>query len=97
MSRRIVFRLVARNEYDEAVIWYENERKGLGLEFSSSVDNALARIAEQPALFRRVRGPIRRAVLRRFPFTIHFLDEPNQIVVLAVFHAARDPRHLPRR
>ena len=97
MIRQVVFRLIARNEYDEAVAWYEGERAGLGLDFQSAVDSALALITERPALFRRVRGPVRRAVLKRFPYTIHFLDESDRIVVLAVYHSARDPRELPRR
>jgi hypothetical protein len=41
MSRQVVFRLIARNEYDEAVGWYESERSGLGLEFKSAVDDML--------------------------------------------------------
>jgi plasmid stabilization system protein ParE len=97
VSRRIVFRLIARNEFDEAVTWYEGERAGLGIEFREAVDEVLARVAQQPGLFRQVRGPVRRAVLKRFPYTIHFLDEPARIVVLAVFHAARDPRELRHR
>lgn len=97
MTRRVVFRSVARNEYDEAVMWYEGERAGLGLEFQAAVDAALVLVAQQPLLFHRVRGPVRRAVLKRFPYSIHFLDEPERIVVLAVFHAARDPRETNRR
>ena len=97
MKRAVVFRLVARNEYDEAVAWYEAERAGLGLEFKSAVDEALTLIASQPTLFRCVRGPVRRAVLKRFPYAVHFLDESDRIVVLAVFHAARDPRELQSR
>jgi plasmid stabilization system protein ParE len=97
MIRAAVFRRIARIEYDEAVAWYESERPGLGLEFSASVDALMTLIARQPALFRQVRGPIRRAVLKRFPYAIHFLDEPARIVVVAVFHASRDPRVLARR
>lgn len=97
MSRPIVFRRIALSEFDEAVAWYEGERAGLGLEFKSEIDATLALIARQPGLFRPVRGPIRRAVVRRFPYTLHFLDEPERIVVLAVFHASRDPKELGRR
>jgi plasmid stabilization system protein ParE len=97
MSREVVFRHVARSEYDEAVAWYEGERAGLGLEFKAAVDDALALVATQPALFRQVRGPVRRAVVKRFPYTIHFLDEPGRIVVVAVFHGGRDPSDLAHR
>jgi toxin ParE1/3/4 len=97
MSREIVFRPVARIEYDEAVAWYESECSGLGLEFKAVIDEMLVLVARQPELFRHVRGPVRRAVLRRFPYTIHFLDGNARIVVLAVFHASRDPAELMRR
>ena len=97
MTRPVVFRLIARTEYDEAVAWYEGERAGLGLEFKDAVDEVLTRVATMPLIFRAVRGPVRRAVVKRFPYTIHFLDEGHRIVVLAVYHGARDPQELLQR
>jgi plasmid stabilization system protein ParE len=97
MTRPVAFRRIARQEFDEAVAWYETELAGLGLEFKVAVDKKLGLIARQPALFRKIRGSIRRAVLKRFPYTIHFLEEPDRIVVFAVFHAARDPGELLHR
>ena len=97
MSRSVDFRRIARIEFDEAVAWYEAQRPGLGLEFNQEVDGFLIRIAENPERFRKVRGEIRRAVLRRFPYTIHFLPETDRIIVMAVFHGKRDPRRLEGR
>ena len=97
MSREVVFRVVARNEYDAAVAWYEKERSGLGLAFQVAVDEALSRIAAHPTIFRLVRGPVRRAVLKRFPYTIYFLAELDRVVVLAVYHGSRDPTEVRRR
>jgi toxin ParE1/3/4 len=90
----VVFRLIARDEFDAAVAWYERERFDLGLEFKSAIDRMLAAIARHPGRFRKIRGGVRRAVLKRFPHAIHFLDEDARIVVLAVFHASRDPSDL---
>ena len=70
---------------------------GVGIEFASEPGSLLARIADTPKQFRKARGDVRRAVLRRFPYTIHFLLEPNRIVVLAVFHAKRNPKRLEDR
>jgi ParE-like toxin of type II ParDE toxin-antitoxin system len=97
MTQPVVFRFVARCEYDEAVTGYQGERAGLGLEFKDAVDEVLARIAAMPLIFRAVRGPVRRAVVKRFPYTIHFLSESDRIVVLAVYHAAREPGTLESR
>ena len=97
MSLPVILRPIARLELDEAMGWYERQKPGLGLELKDAVDQMLARIAESPGRFRPVRGEVRRALLRRFPYAIHFLPEPNAIVVLAVFHTKRDPRHLEGR
>ena len=97
MSSRILFRPLARVELAEAVAWYEARRPGLGLELKEEVDAALGQAAHTPGRFRRVRGEVRRALLRRFPYALHFLAEPDAIVVLAVFHVRRDPRHLEGR
>jgi hypothetical protein len=47
--------------------------------------------------FTKCAAPVRRAVLKRFPYSIHFLNEPELIVVLAVFHASRAPKEFGRR
>jgi hypothetical protein len=70
MSLPIVFRRIARQEMDESIAWYESERRGVGIEFASDIENLLARIADKPEKFSSVRGDVRRAVLRRFPYTI---------------------------
>ena len=97
MSLPIVFRPIAPLEMDEAMGWYRKQRAGLEAEFRNAVDEMLERIAAAPLRFGPVRGEVRRAMLRRFPYAIHFLPEPNAIIVLAVFHTKRDPRHLVGR
>src|SRR3989442_15561489 len=97
MSLQVVFRNIARQEMDDAIAWYESERPGVGIEFASEIGSLLARIADTPKQFRKVRGDVRRAVLSRVPYTIHFLLESNRVVVLAVFHAKRNPKRLEDR
>lgn len=97
MSRSIVFRRVAKSELDDAVAWYENREEGLGLQFYLAITVQLERIATSPEHFAYVRGLVRRAVLRRFPYSIYFLSEPRRVVVLAIFHAKRSPQYLEAR
>jgi len=97
MSRPIVFRSVAQLELDEAALWYEERLPGLGLEFIDAVESLCSTIAEDPQRFPFVRNQVRRAVVLRFPYTIHYLLEADRIVVLAVFHAKRDPSRLEQR
>ena len=97
MSLPVVFRPVARQEMDDAIAWYESERPGVGIEVAAEIGSLIARIEGAPRQFRKVRGDARRAVLSRFPYTIHFLLESDRIVVLAVFHAKRNPKRLEDR
>jgi len=97
MPLPIVFRKIARQEMDESIAWYERERPGVGLEFAAEIEILLNRISGTPGQSPKTRGEIRRAVLRRFPYTIHFLNESHRIVVLAVFHAKRSPKQFEDR
>jgi toxin ParE1/3/4 len=97
MSLPLVFRRTARLELDETISWYENKQIGLGREFRIEVEEHLKTIASQPQRFRQIRGQVRRVVLKRFPFSIYFLPEVDQIVILAVFHARRAPQSLEGR
>ncbi|HEY5296846.1 MAG TPA: type II toxin-antitoxin system RelE/ParE family toxin [Verrucomicrobiae bacterium] len=98
MKRGFVLRRVAEKEFDDSIAYYENEHKGLGLEFRAAIEKYFQRIADNPEWFPKVRGEVRRAVvIRRFPFAIHFLIETERIVILSVFHTSREPEQLKHR
>ncbi len=83
MKRGYVLRRLAEREYDDAIGWYESEREGLGQEFRATIEKCFQRIVENPELFPKVRGEIRRAVvLRPFSYVIHFLIEKECIVII---------------
>jgi toxin ParE1/3/4 len=97
MKRGFVLRRVAEKEFDDSIAYYENERAGLGQEFRATAEEYFQHIADNPEWFAKVRGEVRRAVIRRFPFVIHFLIEKERIVILSVFHTSRDPEQLKYR
>ena len=91
MTRRIHFRPQAEDEVLEARRWYEERKPGLGTDFGDAVSDTISRVADNPFEFPLVRGEIRRAVLRRFPYAVYFRTFGDDIVVLAV-HGRQDPR-----
>lgn len=93
----IRLRRVALEEYDDAVTWYERRRPGLGALFAKRVTETMNRIEGSPLSFPRVREDTRRAVVPRFPYGVFFRLEGQDIVVLAILHASRDPSRLDRR
>lgn len=91
MTLEVVFRRVARRELDEAALWYEERRRGFGIQFVSEIDRAVDLAAENPQRFPVMYRNIRCARARRFPYSVFFRVESRRIVVLSVFHARRDP------
>jgi plasmid stabilization system protein ParE len=95
MKRGFVLRRVAEREFDDAIAWYGGQREALGREFRAAIEQYFQRIADNPELFPKVRGEVRRAVvLRRFSYVIHFLIEKDRVVIMSVFHTSREPEQL---
>jgi len=97
MSLRVVFRHVARVEFDSAADWYEQRRVGLGLLFTTAVHQVLDRIVVHPDFYPRVFSEIREAPVSGFPYCVYFFEEEDRVVILSVFHTARDPAIWQRR
>jgi len=91
MSLLVTFHRAAGSEFIEASSWYEAKRVGLALEFIAEIDRCVSLASKHPLQFAVVREDIRRVVANRFPYNIYFRAEANRLVVLAVFHASRDP------
>jgi plasmid stabilization system protein ParE len=93
----LTLRPLARAEIQEAHDWYERQRAGLGAEFLAEARATLASVEATPRLYPIIRRDVRRALLRRFPYSILYVADPDATVVLACFHASRDPRRWHRR
>ncbi|HXE55808.1 MAG TPA: type II toxin-antitoxin system RelE/ParE family toxin [Tepidisphaeraceae bacterium] len=93
-SHRVIIRHQAEVDITDAALFYERQRAGLGHEFLSEINSALASAAENPfryPCFRR-RPEVRRILAKRFPYRLFFVRRPGAIVVFRVLHAARDER-----
>ena len=82
---------LAEKEIDEAEFWYEAQLPGLGKDFHDEVDQKIAHISANPAQYPAVRRGIRRAVLKRFPFSVLFRVSEDTVFVVGCFHAKRNP------
>jgi plasmid stabilization system protein ParE len=91
VSLPVVFRRAARAEFDDAADWYEARRPGLGAAFTAAVQRVLDRIAAQPDFYAAVWNGVREALVPGFPYCVYYREEPGQVLVLSVFHTARDP------
>jgi plasmid stabilization system protein ParE len=79
-------------EAAEACRWYNEQRPGLGAEFTLALEAMFEAIRRTPFLYPQVKGEIRRAVMRRFPFNIFYVVRGERIYVIAISHGSRHPR-----
>ena len=85
-----VIRPEAENDLLAARDWYDQQRSGLGDEFSAKVAVNLERLAELPQLCQVVWEDVRASRLRRFPYVVYYRVLSDRIEVLAVLHGRRD-------
>ena len=97
MSRLLIIRPEAESEIVDAFNWYENHVAGLGSDFLLSVDAIMNAIQRDPSRFPQIHHSVRRALTRRFPYEVLFVEDNERVVVLAVFHAKRNPKRWQER
>jgi toxin ParE1/3/4 len=83
-------------ELEDAALWYDSQRPGLGLELVQAVDLALEQIADWPEIGRRVNRlpddmPARRVPVKHFPYHVVYLPWEGAIRILAFAHDSREP------
>ncbi len=66
----------------------------MGAAFIAEVDRVEGHIADAPGLYQVVDSGIRRAVMRRFPFGLFYVEEAERVLVLACLDLRRDPSAL---
>ena len=93
----VIFTQAARAELIEAQDWYESKAAGLGRRFRQAIDPLIERMGDNPRQFPTVFKNVRRALLRRFPYSLFFVVEDDALIVIACFHASRDPSHWQKR
>jgi len=88
---KVKFHPEALVEFEEAALFYEQQRAGLGGRFVSAVEAAILGIQETPRRFPIFEEDVRRRLVRVFPYVILYAIEQKSIVVLAVMHAHQKP------
>ena len=94
----VIFHRETEAELRAAVAWYEGQRAGLGVDFQAKVEEAVAAIQSKPARHPRYKGKdIRKCRVKRFPYTVYFLELDDVIWLAAVAHHKRRPDYWATR
>ena len=85
----------AEEDIVRAVTWYESIQPGLGLTLLDLVEDLIEQIAESPQLYQVRYRTFRAGVLPRYPYSVFYTDEPDEIVIHAVFDDRQSPNRRP--
>ena len=88
----ILIRPAAAADIEEAFLWYERQRAGLGNEFLAAVESTLDDVVAHPTRCPVIRRDTRRVLVHRFPYAVLYRVYDEAVVVVACMHGRRDPR-----
>jgi plasmid stabilization system protein ParE len=98
MRFRVVFDTEAETELNDAITWHDSQTDGVGQRFSREVHAALSEAARNPKRFSFAGPTTQRIKIFGWPYSIYFtVRKPAKLIVISVFHGARNPEELRRR
>ena len=87
----------ARDEFKEAVDYYERQGRGLGDDLESEVFAAIERASHDPMSYKSFDSGIYRIPVQKFDYNIYYAVEEDTLVIAAVMHNRRRPGYWKRR
>ena len=88
---------LAQQEIDEAVLWFEQQLEGKGIDFLDELDRVVRLVKAFPFASTEIEPEIRRCLFARFPYSLIYGLERDTIVIIAVAHSHREPRYWAER
>jgi toxin ParE1/3/4 len=95
MAFKVIFKPLAQLEVDEAYDWYQQDHIRMGVTFIDQLERTNGFLAENPHLYPRVMGELRRANLNQFPYSLFYVIDGDTVNVLSCFQQHRDPKQWP--
>lgn len=93
MKHVVRLREEAEQDLAGAATWYEQQRPDLGHELLDEAIATFELIAIQPRVYPIVYRDLRRTLLTRSPFGVYFRITATEVIVLAIIHGSRHPKH----
>ena len=87
------FHDAAYAELTEAVAYYDGKALGLGDRFLAEVKSATRTIEKYPEIAPIVDLGVRAKLLVRFPYSLMYVVDENELFILAVAHQSRRPAY----
>jgi plasmid stabilization system protein ParE len=90
---KVTYLDAAEAEFKEAIQHYNDQRAGLGFEFSDEVKQAIDRIKNYPHAWTPLSRRTRRCLIHRFAYSIIYEARTDEIIIIAIQHHRRKPNN----
>jgi len=80
-------------EFHEQLAYYDQQAEGLGDRFVDDVEAAVRSVREYPRSGRRIGRIVRKHVLRIFKYNLLYVDDPEEIIIIAVAPHRKRPNY----
>ena len=97
MTREILFSREARADIAEALRGFNDISPALSARFEAELERVYTNVVDYPQMYPVVYKNFRRALLRRFPYSVFYIAETFFILIVGVVHQARDESTWKRR
>ena len=84
---------VAEVEFAKSIAYYNEQSEGLGYDFAAEIKRTVGRILQYPNAWASLSKRTRRCRTNRFPYGIIYQTRKNLVLIVAIMHLHRDPKH----
>jgi hypothetical protein len=87
----------AEEEMSEAALFYDSQSAGLGEDFLDDIQQSVSTLRAYPEIGAAVGAGLRRVLLHRFPFSLIYALEVDEILIVSIAHHGRRPGYWQSR
>lgn len=80
-------------ELDDAITYYDLQSYGLGEKFLDEVLRTIKLISKFPQIWSKNTEHTRKAVMKKFPYSLIYSIHHNKIYIIAIAHHHREPEY----
>lgn len=81
-------------DVEEALFFYDKISHHLAIRFYQNFLSSIEEITQAPDNYLYVIKPVRRHVIKKFPYSIYYIVSDNRIIMLGVAHTKKSNRYI---
>jgi plasmid stabilization system protein ParE len=97
VTRELLISREARGDIIAALAGYRSVSPALAARFAEELERVYTSVVAYPELYPIVYKAFRRALLRKFPYSVFYIVEQSVLLIVGVVHQARDESTWKRR